>query len=63
MTDLDSYGITLGSGISLGEVIVDIAYQYRFATKIPGKEVGLSGLEQDIEKKSHQLVLSGIYYF
>ncbi|MGA1824982.1 MAG: OmpP1/FadL family transporter [bacterium] len=60
---LDSYGMTLGSGISLGEIIVDIAYQYRFATKIPGKEVGLSGLDQDIEKKSHQIVLSGIYYF
>ncbi|MGA1866945.1 MAG: OmpP1/FadL family transporter [bacterium] len=60
---LDSYGITLGSGISIGDLVLDVAYQYRFATKIPGAEAGLSELDQEINKKSHQVLLSGIYYF
>jgi hypothetical protein len=59
------YGVSFGSGISLGDLILDFAYQYRVKYDVPDSETGWanrrSGLFED--KKQHMFLLSGIYHF
>ena len=60
---LDVYGITMGTGISLGKFILDIAYQRRFIDNVPGDEAGLNGVNIKVDEWHHQILLSGIYHF
>jgi hypothetical protein len=59
------YGVSFGSGISLGDLILDFAYQYRFRYDVPDSDTGWanrrSGLFED--RKQHLFLLSGIYHF
>lgn len=61
------YGMSLGSGISLGDLIVDFAYQYRVRLDVPGTETGLAekswGHLVYEDKTQHMFLLSAIYHF
>jgi len=52
-------GFSLGSGISVGRYIFDIAYQYRFGNDV-GKSI-LKNFTQDIDE--HMVYLSLIVHF
>jgi long-subunit fatty acid transport protein len=61
------YGVSFGSGISLGDLILDFAYQYRVRYDVPGTEIGWGywdwGDEIFEDRKQHVFLLSGIYHF
>ena len=59
----DVYGLTIGTGISVGDFIIDIAYQYHFIDNVPGDEAGLSLENIYVDEWFHQVLLSGIYHF
>lgn len=56
------YGVSFGSGLSLGNLIVDFAYQYRARFDVPGREIGYKGYIFEDEKQ-HILLFSTIYHF
>lgn len=56
------YGISAGSGISLGDLIMDFAYQYRVRSNVPGTETSL-GYKTFEDKKQHIFLFSTIYHF
>ena len=55
----DFYGISLGSGISIGNVIFDAAYQYRWGRDTENR--GVSNTEADVDH--HSFYLSATYHF
>lgn len=58
----DFYGFALGSGASLGPLIIDIAYQFRFANGVSGEQLGLPpAFKSDIRQST--LFASAIYHF
>jgi len=57
----DFWGISMGSGISFGNIVFDIAYQFRFAEDVRSVVVGADDADQDVEQ--HTLYMSLIYYF
>lgn len=60
----DEYGISLGSGASIGDIIIDIAYQYRERHDVGSKEMGISS-ELDLyeDRVQHLFLFSIIYHF
>jgi len=46
----DYYGFSLGSGISIGSYVFDIAYQYRFAVNVGKAKLKRFGFSQDVEE-------------
>lgn len=58
----DYYGFALGTGISLGNIILDAAYQFRFGGGFAGSEFGLSP-ETEVDQRQHTFYLSMIYHF
>ncbi|MGA1791924.1 MAG: OmpP1/FadL family transporter [bacterium] len=58
----NEYGFSFGSGLSLGNLIVDFAYQYRVRYDVPGTERGL-GYGAFEDKRQHILLFSTIYHF
>lgn len=58
----DFYGFSLGSGISLGRLILDVAYRFRFANAVPGEHLGLPpSFKSDI--RQNIIYASAIYHF
>ena len=56
------FGVSVGTGISIGPVIVDLAYSYTWGNNVLGSLVpGQSGLTTDVQQ--HQIFLSCIYHF
>jgi long-subunit fatty acid transport protein len=56
------FGVSVGTGISIGPVIVDLAYSYSWGNNVLGSLVpGQSGLSTDVQQ--HQVFLSCIYHF
>jgi long-subunit fatty acid transport protein len=56
-----SKGVSVGTGIAFEHFVVDIAYQYRFASDIGTSYLPALGFSQEIDE--HQLFLSGFYRF
>jgi len=46
----DYYGFSLGSGISIGPYVFDIAYQFRFAVNVGEAKLKRFGFSQDVEE-------------
>jgi len=57
----DFYGVSLGTGIMIGDAVLDIAYIYRFGRDVKEEVVGASKIEADIDQ--HMLLFSMIYHF
>ena len=57
----DFYGFSLGTGISLGPVVLDCAYIYRWGRSVKGSQIGEQGTKLDI--KQHNIYVSMIYHF
>ncbi len=57
----DYWGFTLGTGISFGPVIVDIAYQFRRGEDVEGDVIGVPHTKADVTQ--HQFMASMIYHF
>jgi len=58
----DYYGGSLGFGIVMKKrLALDFAYQYRFADKVNGNELGIPGTRAKI--RQHSLLSSLIFYF
>jgi long-subunit fatty acid transport protein len=55
----DFYGVSLGSGISIGDVIIDAAYQYRWGDNADNKSI--PDTEADVDQ--HIFYMSVIYHF
>jgi len=55
------YGISIGSGIAKGRLVIDLAYQYRFGNDVGGSALQSLDFSQDI--KEHTIYSSIIYYF
>jgi hypothetical protein len=55
----DFYGFALGSGISIGDVILDAAYQYRWGRNAENR--GITNAEADVTQ--HLFYMSIIYHF
>lgn len=58
----DFFGFAVGSGVSLGQFIVDAAYQFRYGRGFTGAEFGLPG-EFEVDITQHTFFLSLIYHF
>ncbi|MBN2373423.1 outer membrane protein transport protein [bacterium] len=59
----DEYGISIGSGISLGDLIIDFAYQYRIRRDVSGSELGFGDADVFEDQKQGLFLLSMIYHF
>lgn len=57
----DFYGFSLGTGISLGPVVLDCAYIYRWGRNVKGNLIEVQGTKADI--KQHNFYVSMIYHF
>jgi long-subunit fatty acid transport protein len=57
----DFYGFSLGTGISLGPVVLDCAYIYRWGRNVKGNQIEVPGTKADI--KQHNFYVSMIYHF
>jgi long-subunit fatty acid transport protein len=57
----DFYGFSLGTGISLGPVVVDCAYIYRWGRSVKGNQIGEPDTKLNI--KQHNIYVSMIYHF
>lgn len=57
----DFYGFTLGTGISIGDLIVDFAYQFRYGDDVEGEVLDIPSTKADVTQ--NLLLLSAIYHF
>lgn len=57
----DFWGATLGTGISIGDLIFDCAYQFRYGNNVGGDVFNISSIESDVIQ--HLLLVSFIYHF
>ncbi|MGA1841991.1 MAG: OmpP1/FadL family transporter [bacterium] len=59
------YGLSFGSGLSIGDLILDFAYQYRVRYDVPDSETGWANWKYGLfeDRKQHMVLLSGIYHF
>ncbi|MCP4714723.1 MAG: hypothetical protein GY868_06360 [Deltaproteobacteria bacterium] len=57
----DFFGITLGTGAMLGNVIIDCAYIYRWGRDVNGAVIGIPSTKADVDQ--HELFISMIYHF
>lgn len=57
----DYFGISVGSGVSIGPVIIDFAYSYRFGNNAEGAVSGVPNSTIDV--KQHLFLLSSIIHF
>lgn len=54
----DFYGFSFGTGVSLGDVVIDAAYQYRW-----GRDSGNRVIDSEADVDHHTFYLSAIYHF
>lgn len=57
----DFYGISVGSGIAKGRIVVDMAYQYRWGSGVRMVRLGQEEVEQGVQQ--HTVYISLIYHF
>jgi long-subunit fatty acid transport protein len=57
----DFYGFSLGSGVIVGPLILDAAYEYRFGNNVNGSVIGIPGTDADVAQ--HKILISAIYHF
>lgn len=57
----DYYGFSLGSGYKWKNMLIDIAYQYRFGRNVEGDVIGIPGTTADVLQ--HSVMMSLIYHF
>jgi long-subunit fatty acid transport protein len=57
----DFWGCSLGTGVSLGKLILDIAYQFRYGRNVNGDVLDIPQTEADVSQ--HLLLASAIYHF
>ncbi len=57
----DYYGVSVGTGIMLGNVVLDCAYIYRWGRDVQGDVVGIPKTKADVDQ--HSLYVSMIYHF
>jgi len=57
----DFWGCSLGTGVSLGSLILDIAYQFRYGRNVNGEVLDVPGTEADVSQ--HTFLASAIYHF
>jgi len=57
----DFYGVSMGSGIVMGSVVFDLAYQYRFGYSVGSSIVANSNFSQDVNE--HTVYTSMIIHF
>ncbi len=55
------YGFSLGSGVMIGPLILDAAYEYRFGNNVNGNVIGIPGTDADVSQ--HKILVSAIYHF
>ncbi len=55
----DFYGFSFGTGVSIGDVVIDAAYQCRWGRDSENR--GVFGAEADVDH--HTFYLSAIYHF
>jgi len=57
----DYWGLSVGTGVSAGPLIIDFAYQFRFGRHVEGDVLGIPGTDADVEQ--HLFKASVIYHF
>jgi long-subunit fatty acid transport protein len=57
----DFWGVTLGTGISIGDLIFDCAYQFRYGDDVEGDIFNLPSTSADVTQ--HLFMVSFIYHF
>ena len=57
----DFWGGSIGTGISIGDLIFDCAYQFRYGNNVGGGVRGISSTRVDVTQ--HLLLISFIYHF
>jgi long-subunit fatty acid transport protein len=57
----DYFGISVGTGMMLGNVVLDCAYIFRWARDVGGDAVGIPQSDADFDQ--HRLLVSMIYHF
>ena len=57
----DFWGVTLGTGISIGDLIFDCAYQFRYGNDVQGDYFNVPTTKADVMQ--HLLLASFIYHF
>jgi long-subunit fatty acid transport protein len=57
----DFFGFTLGTGIMIGNVVIDWAYVFRYGNNVRGDSFGSAGIKEDVTQ--HSVLMSIIYHF
>ena len=57
----DFFGFTLGTGIMIGNVVIDWAYVFRYGANVRGDSFGSAGIKEDVTQ--HSALMSVIYHF
>ena len=57
----DFYGVSIGSGVMIGPLVLDAAYQFRFGRDVNGDVIGIPGTDADVDQ--HKVYVSAIYHF
>lgn len=57
----DYFGISVGTGIMLGNVVLDCAYVFRWGRDVKGDTLGIPQTKADVDQ--HSLFISMIYHF
>jgi long-subunit fatty acid transport protein len=57
----DFYGFSLGSGVMIGPLVLDAAYEYRFGNNVNGDVIGIPDTDADVSQ--HKILVSAIYHF
>lgn len=57
----DFWGFSVGTGISIGNIVLDFAYQFRFGDEVEGEVLDIPSTHADVTQ--HLLMASVIYHF
>jgi long-subunit fatty acid transport protein len=57
----DFWGCSVGTGVSLGNLILDIAYQFRYGRNVNGTALDMP--QRDADVSQHSFLASAIYHF
>jgi long-subunit fatty acid transport protein len=57
----DFWGVSIGTGISMGDIIFDCAYQFRYGDDVEGDAIDAPSTSADVSQ--HLLLFSFIYHF
>jgi long-subunit fatty acid transport protein len=57
----DFWGFSVGTGLSMGDLIIDVAYQFRRGEDVEGDVIGVPGTKADVTQ--NLFLVSAIYHF